>query len=63
MTSAFKNVTNEKVRELKIAVQNLNTDKKGAVSISRFFFLIFPLVTITFNIPMRARKTNRRANW
>ena len=37
MTSAFKNVTNGKVRELKNAVQNLNTDKKSTVSINRFF--------------------------
>ena len=46
MTSAFKHVTNENVRGLKNAVQNLNTDKKSAVSISRFFFYFFPLVTI-----------------
>ena len=63
MTSAFKHVTNENVRGLKNAVQNLNTDKKSAVSISRFFSLFFPLVTIIFNIEIKARKTNKRANW
>ena len=63
MTSAFKHVTNENVRGLKNVVQNLNTDKKSAVSISRFFFSFFPLVTIIFNIEIKARKTNKRANW
>ena len=63
MTSAYKHVTNENVRGLKNAVQNLNTDKKSAVSSSRFFFSFFPHVTIIFNIEIKARKTNKRANW